>query len=185
MREQLWWYVARSGGIVALLLTGLAVIWGLLYSTKILNGQPSPKWLLDLHRFLGGASVVFTGIHLSGLVLDDFVSFGLTDILVPFASDWQPGAVAWGVVTMYLLLAVEITSLMMKRLPRRWWYRVHLTSYVLFWMGLVHGVTAGSDADNVLYIFFTGVSIIVVLGLTMYRILTQRRLQHRPLPAAA
>ncbi len=26
---EIWWYVARSGGIVALVLTGLAVIWGL------------------------------------------------------------------------------------------------------------------------------------------------------------
>ena len=179
MSEQLWWYVARSGGIVALVLTGLSVIWGLLYSTKVMQGRPTPKWTLDLHRFLGGAAVTFTGIHVLGLVLDDYVHFGWAEILVPFASEWKPGAVAWGVVTTYLLVAVQLTSLFMNRIPRRWWKRIHLTSYALFWTGLIHGITAGTDADNPLYVLGSAVAILATTGLTVYRVLTQRKLRSR------
>lgn len=185
MSEQLWWYVARSGGIVALALTGLSVIWGLLYSAKVLQGRPTPKWTLDLHRFLGGAAVTFTGIHVLALVLDDYVHFGWAEILVPFASDWQPGAVAWGVVTTYLLAAVQLTSLFMKRIPRRWWKRIHLTSYALFWTGLIHGITAGTDAGNPLYVFGSAAAILGVTGLTVYRVLTQRKLRARAAPRSA
>jgi predicted ferric reductase len=180
MSEQLWWYVARSGGIVALVLTGLSVIWGLLYSTKLLKGRPGPKWTLDLHRFLGGASVVFTGIHVAALMLDSYVHFGWTDVLIPFASDWKPGAVAWGIVTAYLLVAVQGTSLLMKRIPRKWWKGIHLSSYALFWTGLVHGITAGTDSAHPLYIGSSALAVIAVLGLTVYRILTQRKLKSRP-----
>jgi DMSO/TMAO reductase YedYZ heme-binding membrane subunit len=181
--EQLWWYVSRAGGIIALLLAAASVIWGLLLSTKVLDGQPSPKWLLSLHRYLGTLSVVFTGVHVVGLVADNFVHFGWADILVPFASSWKPGAVAWGIVTMYLLIAVQLTSVFMKRIPRRWWKRIHLTSYLLFWTGIIHGVQAGTDGKNPLYIASTALLTLIVVFLTVFRVLTARR--HRSTVASA
>ncbi|MGI9614016.1 MAG: ferric reductase-like transmembrane domain-containing protein [Acidimicrobiales bacterium] len=172
--EQLWWYVARSGGIVALILTGLSVIWGLLVSTKAMQGTPSPKWLLSLHKYLGGLAVSFTGVHIAALMLDSYVQFGVTDILVPFASDWKPGAVAWGVVSMYLLIAVQASSLMMKRLPRKVWKWIHMSSWLLFWSGLIHGITAGTDAGNPVYILATGTLTALVSFLTLFRVFTSR-----------
>jgi predicted ferric reductase len=180
--QQLWWYVARSGGIVALLLTGMSVIWGLALSTKVMDGTPSPKWLLSLHKWLGALSVTFTGIHVGGLMLDNYVHFGLTDILVPFASDWQPGAVAWGIVTAYLLLAVQISSTFMRRIPRRWWKGIHMTSWLLFWTGLVHGITAGTDAGQPLYVAATATMTLVVLFLTIMRTLTTKRRRTAAVP---
>ena len=179
MSEQIWWYVARSGGIVTLVLSGLSVIWGLLLSTRLLDGRPSPRWLLDLHRFLGGATVAFAGIHVAGLMLDSYVGFGITDVLIPFASAWKPAAVAWGVIAFWLLLAVQISSMLMKRIPRRWWKLIHLTSYGLFWAGLVHGATAGTDASNPVYIIGFALLILVTVFLTAYRSLSARR-RRRP-----
>ena len=177
MSDQLWWYVARSGGIVALALTGMSVVWGLLYSTRIMRGHPTPRWTLDLHRFLGGAAVTFTAIHVAGLVFDSHVHFGWAETLVPFASGWRPAAVAWGIVTAYLLSAVQVTSLVMRRIPRRWWKAVHFASYGLFWTGVVHGARAGTDATNPLYVIGSALAVVVVTFLTVYRILTQRRLR--------
>ena len=90
MNQQLWWYVARSGGIVAWALLAASVLWGLFPSTKVLRGKPRPNWILDLHRFLGGLALIFTGVHVVALILDSYVHFGLTEILVPFASAWHP-----------------------------------------------------------------------------------------------
>ena len=119
MNEQVWWYLTRASGIVAWLMLTASVIWGIVLSTKAFPEHRRPAWLLDLHRWLGGLAVSFTAIHLGALVADSYVHFGLADLTVPFSSQWKPGAVALGVVAMWLLVAVEATSLAMKRLPRR------------------------------------------------------------------
>ena len=85
---KLWWYVARASGIVAWVMLAIAVIWGILVATRILGRKPRPAWVLDLHRWLGGLSVTFTGVHLVGLVADDYVEFGMRELFVPFASEW-------------------------------------------------------------------------------------------------
>src|SRR5204862_328066 len=82
---------------------GAGVLWGLVLSTKLLGKRPRANWVLDLHRFLGGAAVVFTGIHVASIVLDSYVHFGLVDVLVPLASSSHPVAVAWGIVALYLV----------------------------------------------------------------------------------
>lgn len=150
MNQQLWWYVARSGGIVAWALLAASVLWGLALSTKVLNGKPRPNWILDLHRFLGGLALIFTGIHVVALVLDSYVHFGLTEILVPFASAWHPAAVAWGVIGLYLLLAVELTSLARKRISKRMWRLTHFLSFPLFLSTTVHALSAGTDRSTFL-----------------------------------
>ncbi len=148
MNEAIWWYLARSSGIVAwVLLTG-AVLFGLVVRTKVGASPARPPWWLDLHRFLGGVATLFTVAHLAALVADSYIHFALADLLVPGASDWRPGAVAWGVVGFWLLVVVEITSLAQKRLPRRLWRWLHLASYPLFWMATLHFVTAGTDAQS-------------------------------------
>jgi DMSO/TMAO reductase YedYZ heme-binding membrane subunit len=145
---QVWWHLARSSGLVAWALAALTVLWGLALSTRALGRRPKAPWLLDLHRFLGGLTVLFVGVHLLGLWADSYVQFDAADLFVPFASSWRPVAVAWGVIAFYFLLAVEVTSLLMKRLPKRWWRRIHLTSYLVYGLATVHLLTAGTDATS-------------------------------------
>ena len=148
--NQIWWYTARSSGAVAwIMLTG-SVLFGLALSTRALGSRPRPNWLLDLHRFLGGAAVVFTGTHLLSLALDTFVGFGPLELFVPFASSYRPAAVAWGIVGFYLLLAIEVTSLLRARLSKRAWRVTHYLSFPLFVVASIHAVTAGTDSDTTL-----------------------------------
>ena len=71
-------------------------------------------------------------------------------MLVPFATSWHPVAVAWGIVGMYLLAAIEITSLLRSRVRPRTWRAVHLLSYVLLGVTTIHLLTAGTDSTTVL-----------------------------------
>ncbi len=167
--EQIWWYIARAGGIVAMILVAASVLWGLLLSSKYLAGGPKPKGLLDLHRFLGGLSVVFTGLHLLGLYLDSYVEFTVAELLVPFASPWRSGAVAAGVIAFWLLVSVQASSMMMRKLPRRWWKWIHLTSYLLLPLGLAHGIMAGTDAGTAWYRLGSGAAIGLLVWLTVWR----------------
>jgi len=143
--DKLTWYVARASGIVAWALILTTIVWGLLLATKVLGRRPSPAWLLSLHRYLGALTVAFVGVHVGAILLDSYTSFGITDVLVPFAGSWHPVAVAWGIVGMYLLVAIEITSLLRHRMSKRAWHAVHLLSYFLFATTTVHMLTAGTD----------------------------------------
>jgi predicted ferric reductase len=148
MNNQLWWYFARSGGIVAWALLAGSVLWGLALSTKVLRGRPRPNWILDLHRFLGGMALLFTGIHVVSLIMDSYVHFGLLEVLVPFTGSWHPVAVAWGVISLYLLIAVELTSLARKRISKRAWRMTHYLSFPLFLLTTVHALSAGTDRST-------------------------------------
>lgn len=147
MTTHLWWYTSRASGIVAWALCWAAVVW-VISLTGRFTRRPKPAWVLDLHRWFGALAVIFVVIHTASLALDNFVSFGLTDLFVPLASKWHPVAVAWGIIGFYLLLAIEGTSLIMKRLPRRFWHGVHLSSYVLYVVITIHLLAAGTDAGQ-------------------------------------
>jgi DMSO/TMAO reductase YedYZ heme-binding membrane subunit len=174
MNPQFWWFLTRASGIVAWLMLTASVIWGIVLSTKAFPESRRPAWLLDLHRWLGGLTVAFVVIHLGALVADSYVQFDLVDLAVPFASAWKPLAVALGVVAMWLLVAVEATSLAMRRLPRKVWRWIHFSSYAVFLLASLHAAFAGSDRSAWLYQVTATASIIAVLWATIYRI-THRR----------
>lgn len=163
MSEKLAWYVARSSGIVSWALLTASVMWGLLLASGLMR-RPKRGWYLDLHRFLGGLTVVFTFVHLGALFSDSFVGFGLTELLVPLASKWRPVPVAYGVTALYLLLAIEVTSLALPRVPRRLWRWVHLGSFGLYVLATAHMLTAGADAAVLRWVAVGSVSVIVFLG---------------------
>jgi predicted ferric reductase len=145
MRSQLWWYTARSSGLVAWALLAGSMLWGLALSTKVFGKRSRPAWLLDLHRFLGGAAANFIVIHVVSIMLDSYVHFGPVDVLVPLTGSWHPLAVAWGIVSMYLLVAVEVTSLLRRRLSKQVWRMTHYLSFPLFVTATVHSLSAGTD----------------------------------------
>jgi methionine sulfoxide reductase heme-binding subunit len=188
LSQPLWWYTIRASGLVAWALLLGAVAWGLVLSIRPIR-RPRPAWALDLHRFLGGLAFVFIALHLVGLLFDSFVGFSLTDLLVPMASHWRPGAVAFGVVAVYLAVAVEVTSLFMRRLPRRVWHSVHLLSLVALVLVTVHAFTAGADASSPVVVALGVLSSAVVASLGVVRVLClvldRRRATVRPaLPGA-
>lgn len=144
------WYVARSSGVVAWALIIATIVWGLLLATRVLGRKPAPAWLLSLHRYLGALAVVFVGVHVGAILLDSYTNFGIVDVLVPLTGSWHPLAVAWGIVGMYVLAAIEVTSLLRHRLSKRVWHSIHLLSYFLFALTTVHMLTAGTDAKAIL-----------------------------------
>jgi methionine sulfoxide reductase heme-binding subunit len=170
MRGMLVWYIARSSGLIAWALLAASVLWGLGLTTKVLRGRPRPAWLLDLHRYLGGLATIFVVVHVAGVLADTYVHFGLASVFVPFASSWRPVAVAWGVAGLYLLAAVELTSLLRARLPKRAWRAVHFASFPLFVTATIHALTAGTDTRTWAFELLATLVIVLVGWLTVVRV---------------
>jgi DMSO/TMAO reductase YedYZ heme-binding membrane subunit len=171
MDAKILWYVARSGGLIAWGLLALSVIWGLALSTKVMKGRPRPAWLLDLHRFLGGTALVFTAVHVISISLDTYVHFGPIELVVPFTGTWHPVAVAWGILGFYALLAVEITSLLRRRISKRVWRSTHYLAFPLFALTTVHALSAGTDRHTLAVRLAVLSATTVILALTGLRLL--------------
>ena len=178
--NRVWWYAARSSGIVAWVLLALAVLWGLALSTRALGRRPRPNWLLDLHRFLGGLAVVFTAVHVLAIIADSYVHFSIVDVLVPLSGSWHPLAVAWGIVAMYALMAVEITSLLRSQLSARAWRATHYLSFPLFLSATIHMLSAGTDRGTTLLQAAIGLVAAVLALLVAIRIY---RVDNAPAPS--
>lgn len=190
MTDELWWYVIRGSGLAAWSLLAADVLIGLAMST----GWIPVRRARPLHTWIGGLAVTALGLHLASLAADSFMTFSLTDLLVPFASDWSAGAVAWGVGAMYLLLAVEVSSLLRSRVPTQVWRVVHLGSFLAFWLATMHAVTAGTDLGVPAVAGVVAGTVVGVLGLLLLRIwqaavpgsraaLARRRQSRRIVPA--
>ncbi len=182
--EKLAWYVSRASGLIAWALVAASIVWGITLSSRLLRRRGIPAWLLDLHRYLGLLAVIFTLVHLVGLVADNYVYFGFKELFIPMATDWRPGATAWGIAAFYLLLAIQITSLLMRRMPRKIWHSVHLLAYPLFVVGTVHGFQSGADRSNKLVQWSALLIIELVFGLTLFRALTYTPRKHKAQAAA-
>jgi predicted ferric reductase len=171
MSGTLPWYVARASGLVAWSVLLGSVIWGLLMTSKLMRGRVKNSWMLDLHRWLAALAVVFTAIHVVAIVSDTYVHFGLASVLVPFASHWHPLAVAWGIAAMYMLAAVEVTSLLRRRIGQRVWRMVHFLSFPLFVSSTVHGLSAGTDSGRPMVMIAAVVGLAGVAWLSVARVL--------------
>jgi len=168
-----WWYANRAAGLVAWALLSASMVAGLLLSSKALGKKARPNWLTDLHRGLSGLAVGFVGVHVVAAVADSYVHFGPTEILVPLASSWRPVAIAWGVASMYLLVAVEGSSLLRKHLPKAAWRKLHFLSFPLFLTATAHGVTAGSELGTTAGIAVAVVATAAIAALTTLRIMDE------------
>jgi methionine sulfoxide reductase heme-binding subunit len=183
--QKLVWYTIRASGIVTWGLVTASVLWGLLLASRSTR-RPRPAWVHDLHRFIAGLSFAFLAVHAGLLLADSYIGFSPAALVVPFASHWRPAAVSWGILAFYLLVAIEVTSLLMARMSRRIWHAVHLGSFVVFAAATAHGLTAGTDAGNPVGRVFAIGSIGAVVLLTALRVVARLRRRARvgqPSPA--
>lgn len=168
---QFWWHLSRASGIVTWGIFTATCLWGILLSTRVLKPYDRPAWLLDLHTWLGALTMFGIGIHMAAIVGDSYVHFGTADVFVPFASSWKPTAVAWGIIAFYLVAAVQLSSLVMKKIPKKLWRYIHLTSYASFVLISFHSLAAGTDRANNFFQAFAVAIITLMIGATCIRVI--------------
>jgi DMSO/TMAO reductase YedYZ heme-binding membrane subunit len=179
MSEHFWWHLSRSSGLIGWAILTASLAFGLTLSTRLFGRGVAPAWLLDLHRHLGGLALGSVGLHVVALVADSYVEFGVRDVLVPMAVAWKPGPVAWGIVAMWLMLLIQVTSWLMRRMPRRVWRAIHHSSFAVFVMVALHAFTAGTDASRGVVQVGTLSAVMTVMFLTIVRMLAERGARRR------
>ena len=169
------WIVLRAAGVASYLLLFASVAWGLIATTALFGRRPHRATSTSFHQFLGSAGLVMLIVHLGGLLVDRFMPFRPADVLVPWHSGYRPSAVAAGIFSMYLVIAVVVSSWARKRVGTKWWRRVHIFAAPAFALALVHGVFAGSDTGQpAMQVMYVATGLITVFLLLM-RGLTARK----------
>ncbi len=143
-----FWYLSRSAGLVSYLLLWGATVWGLLLSTRLLRSLARPAVLLDVHQYLASLAVGFALFH--GLVLlgDRYVSFTLGQVLLPFASSYEPVAVALGQWALWLSVLLIVSFYVRRQMGPKHWRRLHYASFLAYVLALGHAILAGTDTQH-------------------------------------
>lgn len=178
---QIWWYISRASSLIAWALMTLSVIWGILLSTRIMRRIDNPGWLRDLHSYLGGMTLIMVALHMVTLMLDGYSQYSLVQVLVPFTKDYEPLAVALGILAFYILLAVQGSSLLIARLPRKFWKAVHYASYATLILVSLHaGWASSKDAGSLWYKILAIVLISSATIAVVVRVVTRNRTGRAP-----
>jgi sulfoxide reductase heme-binding subunit YedZ len=142
---KLLWYVSRATGLVCLILLTLSVLLGVTATTRMAS-VTWPRFVTQgLHRNVSLFVLVLLAGHIAVVVIDDYVPIRPVDAVVPFVSAYRPFWLGLGVVSVDLLLALVVTSLLRQRLGYGTWRVVHWISYFSWPLALVHGLGTGSD----------------------------------------
>ena len=142
------WIVLRAAGIGAYLMLFLSVAWGLLATTSLVTKRVAKPTSTLFHQFVATVGLVLLVLHLGGLLVDTFVPFGIADLLLPMSSGFRPVATAFGILAMYLMVGVMVSSWTKRRIGITWWRRLHLLAVPAFTLSMVHGIFAGTDASR-------------------------------------
>ncbi len=139
------WVLSRATGLVSLVLLTLVMVIGILVQRQRRVGTLPRFVVVGLHRNASLLGVAFVAVHVASVVYDPYVSIRWVDALVPFAGSYRPFWLGLGAVTLDLMLALVLTSLLRHRVPRRAWRAVHWAAYACWPVALAHGVGTGSD----------------------------------------
>ncbi len=145
------WYLTKGSGIVAAILIVAALVWGFMFSARETGKRLRPAWWLDLHNWLGGLAITFTGVHVLASFLDPNSGIGLRQVFVPGSAELGGWAIGWGVIATYLLAVVVFTTWPKRLGNRRWWRVLHLTSVIATALALLHTYQSGSDASRLVF----------------------------------
>jgi len=168
------WIVLRAAGIGAYVLLFASIAWGLIATSAFLGKKPHRATSTAVHQFLSTSAFFLLAVHLGGLFLDRFVPFGLSELFVPLRSDYRTVGVTFGIIAMYAMALIIVSSWARKSMGTKWWRRLHLLAGPTFALSMVHGVMAGTDTQNPwMWATYLTTGLIVVL-LLMFRGLTVR-----------
>ena len=166
--NELLWYTSRATGVLSIVLLTVVVVLGMLTSGRRRPHGESATIVMALHRWRSLGMLVFLGAHIATAVAETYVSIDAISAVLPFTSGYETVWVGLGTLAFDVLLAVVVSSLVRNHVPERAWRRIHLLSYAMWPMAVVHGLALGTS-DELLLRGTTFVCLLVGAGAAVWR----------------
>jgi methionine sulfoxide reductase heme-binding subunit len=167
-----WWLAARASGIVALLLVTASVALGLTMASKLVRRRGIAPVLVRVHEQTALAGLVAIAVHGATLLADPWLRPGISGVLVPFTMAYRPLFTGLGIVAGYLAAVLGLSFYVRKRIGPRLWRKLHRATVLVWALGMVHALGAGTDAGSPwlqAFMLASGVPILVLFGIRMLR----------------
>ena len=143
------WYTSRATGVVALVLLTAVMVLGIVINRQGLVLPGLPRFgVTGLHRNLSLLAVIFVVIHVVTAVIDTFVSIPLVSAAIPFTSGYERFWLGLGAISLDIMLALIVTSLIRGRLNRKVWRAVHWLAYASWPVAFAHSIGSSTDLQH-------------------------------------
>ena len=176
------WILLRAAGVGAYLMLFMAVAWGLVATTAVVAKRVSKPAANMFHQFVATTGLVLLGVHMAILLIDAYMPFHILDLLVPMRSTFRPVAITAGVLAMYAMVAVMVSSWVRKKLSTKVWRSIHLLAVPAFTLALAHGVFSGTDTQRWWMFGMYALTGLIVVFLVIVRGLSYGYRPPRPAP---
>ncbi|MGD9735048.1 MAG: ferric reductase-like transmembrane domain-containing protein [Solirubrobacterales bacterium] len=178
-----WWLASRASGLVALVLVTISVTIGLLMAGKVMRRPGLSKKLMAVHEQTALAGLIAIAVHGISLLGDPWLNPGVAGLAVPFAIGFKPLFTGLGIIGGYLAGLLGLSYYFRRRIGARRWRKAHRATVVVYLLGLVHAIGAGTDATAPWFRWWVLVTTPIVGSLFLYRVAGRRRPAAAPRPA--
>jgi sulfoxide reductase heme-binding subunit YedZ len=168
----IWWLAGRASGVVALLLVTASVAIGLTMASKLVRKRGIGPVLVRVHEQTALSGLMAIGVHGATLFADPWLHAGVSGVLVPFTMGYRPLFTGLGVVAGYLAVILGLSFYARRRIGAKLWRKLHRATVLVWALGLVHAIGAGTDAGSAwlrTVMIATGVPIVVLFAVRVLR----------------
>jgi sulfoxide reductase heme-binding subunit YedZ len=169
-----WWLASRASGLVALVLVTVSVFLGLTMAGKVMRRPGLSKKLMAIHEQTALAGLVAIAVHGIALLGDPWLHPGVSGIAVPFAMSFKTAFTGLGIIGGYLAALLGLSYYVRRRIGAKLWRKAHRATVVVWLLGLVHALGAGTDASAVWFRWWVILTTPIIGGLFVYRVLSGR-----------
>jgi sulfoxide reductase heme-binding subunit YedZ len=174
----LFWIISRGAGTTALILSSVAVCFGLAMAGKLVPGSTADR--RSYHEVLSLSVMVAIAVHGLTLLGDSFLHPSLLDVTVPFALGYQRLATTLGILAGWGLIALGLSFYARDRIGRSRWKMIHRFTLLAWFGGLVHTLVEGTDAGQLWFIALVAITSAPVFVLLAMRVSGRRVSAGRP-----
>ena len=175
---QYTWFITRAAGLTTYLLLWLSMIWGLAVASRILEGKLHGSFTYDFHQFISLLAIGFVVVHVVVLLFDQYLTFSVPQVLIPFISTYRPLWVGIGIISLYLTLLVTVTFYLRDRIGRKAFSRIHVLSLLAFVGAAAHGLYSGTDSPLLTVQLMYAGTFLSIVFLTVYWFVLLRMKKH-------
>jgi methionine sulfoxide reductase heme-binding subunit len=145
VNDTILWYATRGAGVVSLILLTGVVVLGIVSAMRWQTAS-WPRFLTTgLHRNFALATLIFLAMHIVTAVVDPFTALGWEAAIIPFSSPYRRLWLGLGVVAIWVLLAIVVTSLLRPLFGYAAWRMIHWLTYLMWPIAVIHGIGTGTD----------------------------------------
>lgn len=164
----LFWITSRAAGVLALVLSSVAVSLGLLMSTKLLRRR-GPE-LLAAHEVLSLSAMVAIAVHGAALLGDGYLRASLPDIAVPFVFSYETFWTSVGIIAGWATALLGLSYYARRVIGTARWRALHRLTALVWLVGLGHALGEGTDAGQPWFLAMTGIVVVPAVVMLAVRL---------------